>query len=105
MTAPTTAPDHQHEVDPLAHPQVRRLLLSEAASRYLSESGEQCFQIISKASWPACPDRWAILVAPVPMAVAVAACNVILGTHKATKIKPTLPAAAAPHPASSPSAP
>jgi hypothetical protein len=87
MTTPATSPDRQHEVDPLAHPNVRRLLLSESASRYLSESGEQCFQILAKGSWPACPGRWVILIAPVPMAVAVAASNVILGTHKAVRIK------------------
>jgi hypothetical protein len=91
MTTPATSPDRQHEVDPLAHPNVRRLLLSESTSRYLSESGEQCFQILAKGSWPACPGRWVILIAPVLMAVAVAASNVILGTHKAVRIKPPVP--------------
>ncbi|MCX6880876.1 MAG: hypothetical protein NTW21_44815 [Verrucomicrobia bacterium] len=62
--------------------------MSEAASRYLQESGEQCFTIIGKSSFPACPGRWAIYLKPVPPAVAVAASNVILGTHRAVRIKP-----------------
>ncbi|MCX6875949.1 MAG: hypothetical protein NTW21_19395 [Verrucomicrobia bacterium] len=53
------APIETDRSDPLAHPNVRRLLLSEAASRYLEESGEKAFTIIAKAPWPATPNRWA----------------------------------------------
>ena len=74
--------------DPLEAPGVRRLLLSEAASRYLEATGEDAFQIISKASYPATPGRWVIYLRPVPMAVAAAACDVLSGKARAVRIKP-----------------
>jgi hypothetical protein len=74
--------------DPLECPGVVRLLLSVGASRVLEESGEDVFMIVSKASYPAIPDRWCILLKPCPKEHADMACGVLLGTHKATRIRP-----------------
>jgi hypothetical protein len=79
--------------DPLAVPGVVRVLLSPGVSRVLQESGEDVFMIAGKASYPATPDRWCILLKPVPKKLADEACGVLLGSHKAVKIK-TQPAAA-----------
>ena len=78
---------NQDQPDPLAVPGVVRLLLSEAASRYLQDTGEDAFQIIAKASYPATPGRWCIYLRPVPMAVAADACKVLDGTHRAQRVK------------------
>ncbi|MCX6875392.1 MAG: hypothetical protein NTW21_16530 [Verrucomicrobia bacterium] len=82
-TAPLERPD------PLAVPGIIRVLLSVGVSQVLEQSGEQCFTIIGKASYPATPGRWAIFLAPVPLKTAAAAAGVILGTHRATRIKTT----------------
>ena len=84
------------ENDPLACPNVRRLLLSEAASRYLEATGEGAFVIISKASYPATPGRWAIFLAPCPLATAAAACDVLTGKARAVRIMPPKPGKADP---------
>lgn len=97
MTDPTTATKPQtsglHEQlealppDPLAEPGTIRVLLSARVSRILSETGDRCFAIVTRASWPACPDRWCILLKPVPFDVACDSCKVLLGTHRAVRIK------------------
>jgi hypothetical protein len=74
---------------PPPNPGHLRLLLSQAASDYLSATGESAFMVIGKASHPDDPSRWILHLVPVPMATAAAACNVALGTHRAVKIKPT----------------
>ena len=71
-----------------------RILLSEAASAALTASGERAFTILCKASYPEQPGRWVIHLAPVEWETAVAASNVLLGSHKAVRIK--APATAAP---------
>jgi hypothetical protein len=80
--------------DPLREPGTIRLLLSAGASQALTDSGHECFQIVGKTSYPALPGRWAIYLRPVPLKIAQDACNVILGTHRAAKIK--IPPAATP---------
>jgi len=84
---------HEAQVDPLECPGVRRLLLSEGASRFLSECGEAAFLIVGRASFPACPNRWAIYLQPISMTAAKDACGVALGTHRAVRVK--VPKAAA----------
>ena len=79
--------------DPLECPGVIRVLLSPGVSRVLQESGEDVFMIASKCSYPSIPDRWCILLKPVPKKLADEACGVLLGSHRAVKIK-TQPAAA-----------
>lgn len=74
--------------DPLESPGVVRVLLSPGVSRILQESGEDCFMIACKCSYPSIPDRWAILLKPVPKKLADEACGVLLGTHTAKKAKP-----------------
>ena len=66
-----------------------RILLSDAASRHLTESGEECFAIVSKARHPEKPGRWVIHLAPAPLATARQAEGVLLGTHRAVKLKAT----------------
>jgi hypothetical protein len=70
-----------------------RILLSEAASLALTESGERAFTVLCKASHPDHPGRWVIHLAPVEWKTACDASSVLLGSHKAVKIK--TPAAAA----------
>lgn len=74
--------------DPLECPGVVRVLLSPGVSRILTESGENCFAIVGRASYPATPDRWCVLLKPVPKKLADEACGVLLGSHRAVKIKP-----------------
>lgn len=81
-------------VDPLACPNVIRILLSERASRALSETGQECFAIIGRGSYPSDPARMVIFCQPVPMAVATAACGILAGTHRAQRTRP--PATATP---------
>ena len=64
-----------------------RILLSEAASAALTASGERAFTILCRASHPDHPSRWVIHLAPVEWETAVAASNVLLGTHRATRIR------------------
>jgi hypothetical protein len=73
--------------DPLAQPGVVRIALSERATAALLEVGE-AFAIVARGSYPTAPGRMVIYLLPVPRATAQAACNVILGTHKASRIKP-----------------
>ena len=74
--------------DPLREPGTIRLLLSAGASQALTDSGHECFQIVGRTSYPALPCRWAIYLKPVPLKIAVDACNVAMGSHKAVRIKP-----------------
>ena len=81
-------------VDPLAKPGVIRIALSERASRALSETGQECFAIIGRGSYPTDPARMVIYCQPVPLEVAIAACDVLTGKATARRVKP--PKAAAP---------
>ena len=72
-------------------PQSVRILLSETASKTLLEAGE-CFMIAGKTSHPEQPGRIVIHLVPVPKDLADKACGVVMGTHRAAKIK--APAAA-----------
>jgi hypothetical protein len=78
-----------------------RILLSEAASLALTESGERAFTVLCKASHPDHPGRWVIHLAPVEWKTACDASSVLLGTHTARKIKP----AATPAPATTTGSP
>jgi hypothetical protein len=93
--APTAAPPPhvvgQSPHDPLATPGVRRILLSERASEALTESGEECFAIVARQSWPHDPKRWAIYLLPVALRVANDATAVLLGKARAVRSrKPSL---------------
>jgi hypothetical protein len=82
-----------------------RILLSEAASLALTESGERAFTIIGRASHPEQPNRWVIHLAPVEWKAACDASSVLLGSHKAVRIKPAptaTPAATAGSPTNTP---
>ena len=74
-------------IDPLARPDVLRILLGPTASARLTESGAECFAIVGKVTWPGDASRWAIYLLPVPLAGANAATSVLLGTHRAAPIR------------------
>jgi hypothetical protein len=59
-----------------------RILLSEAASRHLTETGEKCFAVIGKASHPDNPARWILYLMPCDIPTADAACRVARGISK-----------------------
>ena len=84
----TTSPVIPAAADPLAVPGVVRLLLSVGASQTLERSGQDCFQIVSKCSYPATPGRWAVWLKPCPLTTAQAACDVLTGKARAVRIKP-----------------
>jgi hypothetical protein len=88
MTPPTPI------TDPTTRPDVTRILLSARASQHLSETGTACFALVARDTWPGDRNRWVILLKPCPLALARQAEGVVLGSHKATRIK------AAPMPAS-----
>jgi len=64
-----------------------RILLSEAASRHLDTTGEQCFRIVCKAHLPDRSDRWLVILAPVPLSIARQAESILFGTHIARPIR------------------
>ena len=72
---------------------VLRLLLSEAASKALTEAGSDAFTIVHRAmrgtEEPDSAGRWCIHLAPVSHQAASDACEVLLGRKKA--IKPRKP--------------
>lgn len=73
---------------PLATPGTVRLLLSVGASKALTDSGHEAFQIVGKCSYPGIPGRWAIYLQPVPLRLAQDACNVLLGKATVQRVKP-----------------
>jgi hypothetical protein len=65
-----------------------RILLSEAASKVLLDAGE-CFIIAGRGSLPHADGTRVVLhLMPVDKKTADQACGVLLGTHRATRIKP-----------------
>lgn len=64
-----------------------RILLSEAASRHLSDQGAECFQIVTKAMHPDKAGRWVIHLVPCSLKTARAAEGVLLGTHSARRVR------------------
>lgn len=77
--------------DPLATPGVKRILLSEAASQHLTESGEEAFAIVARQTWPHDPKRWAIYLLPVTLRVANDATAVLLGKARAVRSRKPAP--------------
>ena len=78
-------------LDPLAtSPAFARILLSESASKALTESGEHAFTIIHRSMRTEEPDtagRWVIHLCPITWRTAQDAANVLLGRATARKIK------------------
>jgi len=68
---------------PPPNPGQVRLLLGQAASDYLTATGEAAFLIVGKASHPDDPARWVIHLLPVSMKTACEACEVATGQRKA----------------------
>lgn len=76
--------------DPLAAnlpPETIRIILDAGQSATLAATGNRAFTIISRQSYPGDRSRWIVTVAPVAWDRAVGASNVLLGTHRATKIR------------------
>ena len=62
-----------------------RILLSESESAALTAAGESAFLVVSKASHPDDPTRWALHLLPLPMKAACEASEVATGQRKAGK--------------------
>jgi hypothetical protein len=75
-------------IDPTASPDVTRILLGPSASKALTDAGAECFRILTQARHPDMPGRWVIILAPCTRQAARAAESVILGTHRAARIRP-----------------
>lgn len=72
-------------------PRLVRIQLTDEQGRQLDQAGAGAFSIVARGSYPTDPGRWFVTLAPVEWKTAVAACNVLLGTHRAAKIKPAAP--------------
>ena len=70
-----------------------RILLSEAASRHLTDQGAECFTIVAKTRHPEQVGRWVIHLAPCSLTVARAAESVALGKARAVSNKQPSPEA------------
>ncbi len=78
-------------IDPLANPNVIRILLSETQSQELSASGERAFVTISRCSYPGNPAQWQILVRPVDINVLNDATRVLRGESRSVRIRKIKP--------------
>jgi hypothetical protein len=91
IVAPISPPEVQTEnserIDPLAHPNVIRITLSERTTAALLACGE-CFAIVGRDSYPTDPGRMVIYLQPVPLKTICDASAVIAMTHKAVRIRP-----------------
>ena len=74
--------------EPPQVPGVRRLVVSEVTSKFLQGTGEHAFVIVGKLFYPATPGTWAIYLVPCPIKLAQDASGVVMGTHRAVRIKP-----------------
>ena len=84
--------------EPPQVPGVRRLVLSEVTSKFLQGTGEHAFVIVGKLFYPATPGTWAIYLVPCPIKLAQDASGVVMGTHRAVRIKLAKPTSPAPSP-------
>lgn len=66
-----------------------KILLSEAASKHLEATGETCFRIIAQDMSNDHTRRYVIHLAPCPLATARQAEGILLGTHRAVKLRTT----------------
>jgi len=69
--------------DPLAHPGVIKLVLGPVESAVLKATGERCFVLVGRETYPGDPSRMAIMLLPVPLETAQAAESVALGKARA----------------------
>ena len=84
----TALPSH-----PLDCPGVLKILLGQTASDLIAAHGDQFFAVVTHPDCTAPPEaagRMILHVMPVSKDAAQAACGVITGTHKATKIRTKL---------------
>jgi len=74
--------------DPLAQPGVIKIPLGPVESAILRATGERCFVIVGRETYPGDPSRMAIYCLPVTLEVARDAESVALGKARAVRIKP-----------------
>ena len=74
-------------IDPLANPNVIRILLSETQTQELTATGERCFVTISRCSYPGNPAQWQILISPVDLNVLNQATRVLRGEARSVRIR------------------
>jgi hypothetical protein len=65
----------------------QKIILGKTASEALTRSGENAFLVIGRASHPDEPGRWVLHIVPATVDQLNNAHRVIVGTHRATKIK------------------
>jgi hypothetical protein len=94
---PETCPTNP--LNPPDLPGVVRILLGPTASATLDATGEKVFALVARDVWPNDRSRWVILLKPCPLALARQAEGVVLGTHRAARIRPPAQANVAPLPA------
>lgn len=78
-------------LDPKDEPQVRRILLSESASRHLDATSEEVFVVVSRVmrgtEEPATMGRWALRLVPCTTSQAADALRVAQGLKPLARIK------------------
>lgn len=72
--------------DPLRNPSTLIIELTTDQALPLAGIGE-CFVAVGKGSYPGHVGKHCLFIMPVDSQTAAAACGVVTGTHKATKIK------------------
>ena len=72
---------------PLSVPGIIRILLSEKAGDALAACGAEVFIVACKGTYPDAAGRWIICCMPAPLVIVNQACGVIVGTHRARRIK------------------
>ena len=68
-------------------PPITRILLGPTASALLSETGEKCFAILTRATHPQDPTRWVIHLVPIDWPTAQDADAVLFGRATVKPIK------------------
>jgi hypothetical protein len=74
-------------VDPLANPNVIRILLSETQSAILAATGETCFVSASRCPYPGNPAQWQILISPCNLNTLNQATRVLRGESRSVRIR------------------
>jgi hypothetical protein len=78
-------------IDPLANPNVIRILLSETQTQELTASGERAFVSVSRCSYPGNPAQWQILISPCSLNLLNEATRVLRGESRSVRIRKIKP--------------
>jgi hypothetical protein len=78
-------------IDPLANPNVIRILLSETQSAILAATSERAFVSVSRCSYPGNPAQWQILISPCSLNLLNEATRVLRGESRSVRIRKIKP--------------